>query len=737
LSAKVYISAMTSVVKGVRNALRANQGLLVVLALALVVRVCYLIYYHNMPDWSQLTVDNYYHHHWAQSIAEGNILGDTTYFRAPFYVFCLAFLYALWGTSLWVGRLFGLAVGLGSVAMTYLLGRRIFNTKVGLIAALLQSIYPVMIYFESELLLDPLFTLLLQLAVYRLLIWWESKKTKDALLTGLLVGLASITRPTALIFIPLIVFLLILTFKPARLWVKQTIVFILAASLVIAPLLVRNLIVADDPVLIASQGGINLYIGNNNAADGVSAVLPEPLGHNWSIKEVTYLAQQEAGKRLKPGEVSSYWANKSLNWMTKNPLAFTKLYLKKLYYSFSNREISNNRNLGWFFNQVPILKYNPLSFGILFMLTLVAIVAGFKQRSQVRLLSLSIIAYVLITSIFFFNSRFRLPLVPYYLVLSAFGLVTLIHHLRSKQKFSLGLLLAAFGAALFSFYPLVPLPKGSSPLPLISRGLYYYAKGDYHQAAYYERLALTVDSTFPEVNLNMGACYFKLGVEDSARYYFEREKQFNPERAKAYTDLASLYLMNGQYGKALTEIERALYYKPYDVTTNMVLLRAMSANQEIDNDSLAHVATRAAESTDDNIYLLNDAAALLAQRGSLQWAESLLLKALNAKPPPIETDDEAFTPNFINSPQRWKKEQARANYQLGYINGLRKRYHDAVRYSSLAIRGDSTLVEAYVNLISGLLATGQPHQADSVLAIALGKFPTNKHLHHLQEYLDQ
>lgn len=722
---------------GFRKVFKANWWLLLVLALALVVRVYYLNYYFHLPDWDQLTVDNYYHHHWAQSIASGNVIGDTTYFRAPFYVFCLGLLYALLGSSLWVARLFGLAVGLGSIAMTYLLGKRIFNTKVGLIAALMQSIYPVMIYFEAELLLDPLFTLVLQLAVYRLLVWRESKRMTDAFSTGLLLGLASITRPTALVFIPLVVFLGMVSFKKVRLWAKPSAIFIFGASLVIAPVFIRNLVVASDPVLIAWQGGINLYIGNNSDADGVSAVLPEPLGHNWRIKDITYLAKQEAGRGLKPGEVSSYWANRAVNLMKAHPWAFIKLYLKKLYYCFSNREISNNRNLDWFFAQVTIFKYNPFSFVILFALTLMAIAGGFRRHSQVRLLSLLLLVYVLVTAIFFFNSRFRLPLLPYYFVLASYGLITLIHRVRLRQKSSIGLLLLAVGGAFFSFYSIVTLPYGSSPLSFISKGLYYYANDDYRQAISHQRLALAVDSTFPEVNLNMGVCFLKLGQDDSAHFYFEREKRWNPGREKAFTNIASLHLVNGQYKDAISEVSFALARKPYDVTANTVLLRAASGVDEIDNDSLTYLASRAAENTGNDVYLLNDAAALLTQRGALEQAEAFLLKAVNATPPAIETDDEAFTRTFRNSLQNWKKQWARAYYQLGYISGLGERYHDAVRYSELAIQNDSTLVEAYVNLISGLMSTGQRHKADLVLAVLLERFPTNPYLRKLKEYLDK
>ena len=70
---------------------RANWGLLLVLLLACLIRIYYLLEYSSLPDWDMLTVDNYYHHHWALSIAGGDVLGDTTYFRAPFYVFCLGY----------------------------------------------------------------------------------------------------------------------------------------------------------------------------------------------------------------------------------------------------------------------------------------------------------------------------------------------------------------------------------------------------------------------------------------------------------------------------------------------------------------------------------------------------------------------------------------------------------------------------------------------------------------------
>jgi hypothetical protein len=163
---------------------RSLRLLPVVLLLALVLRLIYLMQYQGSPIWEQLTVDNWYHHHWAQSIADGNVVGDTTYFRAPLYVYCLGALYYLFGFSLWVGRLFGLVVGLVSISMTYVIGRRVLGKWEALVAATLHAVLPIVIYFETELLLDPLFTLLLQVAIWRFLVWLESEKERTRPVLG-------------------------------------------------------------------------------------------------------------------------------------------------------------------------------------------------------------------------------------------------------------------------------------------------------------------------------------------------------------------------------------------------------------------------------------------------------------------------------------------------------------------------------------------------------------------------
>ncbi len=715
--------------------MKNSKALFIILLLALCLRVIYLFFYNSLPEWNILTVDNYYHLNWAIDFANGNILGDTTYFRAPFYIYCLGFLYAILGATLWISRLFGLAIGIFSVLLTYLIGKKTFDHKTGLLAAFIHTIYPITLYFESELLLDPLFMLLLQLILYRVLKWLETKSIRNVFMTGILLGFAAITRPTILIWVvPLL--LLIFTYRgQINQWYKQILFFVLALFIVITPITIRNLIIADDPVLISSQGGINFYIGNNPDADGVSAIMPEPMGHNWQISQIRHIAETESGEKLSSGEISSFWFRKSIEWIKDNPSEFISLYLKKLYFNISNREISNNRDLNQFFNNIPLLKYNPVVFGILFAFSVVPILLLWRKNKVLKLFVILLLTYILAGSLFFFNSRFRLPLMPFYFIFSASGIILIIKFMRESIPKTVLAYIIVLMALIFSYYPVVSFSKGISPQTLISKGNYYYTQSNFKTSLKFNREAQKVNPKFPEVNLNIGNCFLKSGHIDSAQFYFQKEIQNHPLRSKAYTNSGTLKYLEYNYQESLELARISIKHNPYDITAHQVLLRALFAIDSLDKKTYYQTALESSRKLADDIYLLNEAAVLLSNRGMYMESEEFLDKALLSTPPPIETDDEAFKHYFRNSRENIQRQKAFSYFQLGYIKGLQDSYGESIQYSQRAIILDSSLVDAYANLISGYIATNQSDKADSVINHALKLFPSYSPLLRLKEIL--
>ncbi len=696
----------------------------IILSLALLIRIIYLYLYQQMPEWNLLTVDNYYHHNWAQTIMDGNIFGDTTYFRAPFYIYCLAFLYKLFGISLLVSRIFGVVIGLSSVFFTYLIGTKIFNKKIGLTAALIHAIYPIIIYFESELLLDPLFMLLLQISIYQFLIWVDTKSNRNGFLTGLFIGLASITRPTSLVIIPLLIIFYL--HKNGLKKYGSLLLYLSGILLIIGFTFIRNLSVAKDPVLIASQGGINFYIGNNDIADGISAKLPEPLGNNWRIQAITNKAEIETGKDLLPGEVSSFWFQQSIKWIVNNPYNALKLYIKKILFYISNQEISNNRDLKYFFSKHLLLKIYTIPFGILFIFFCVGLFVSSKPIYLNYLLILTIFL-IYMSSLFFYTSRFRLPLLPFIIIIASYGFWNIINLIKTKQFFIKNLIIITV-SALITFNIYHGSVAKSSSMSLNRKGLHEYYSGNYNASIKIFHEALSQNKSYPEVNLNLGSSFLKMSKADSAEYYFKQEIKYNSERHKAYINLSSIYYLREDYPKALRFAQKSVDLAPYDINANKILFRVLAKIDSISHTTLQNKLNTLIKNTNNNIHLLYDAGLVLTDANKFQLAEDVLNKAKIVSAPDVETDDELFEQKYINSFNNIKKLKAKIYYQLGYLNGIKSDFLNGINNSKKAIDLDSLIVEAYVNLASCYFSIGNNRLADSVYTEIKNRFPNNTYL---------
>ena len=719
--------------KKISTHLSQNVYLYSILLIGLILRLVYMWEYSLLPDWSQLTVDNNFHHHWALSIIEGNYFGDTTYFRAPFYIYYLAAIYKLFGTSLWAVRLFGIIPGLLSIAITYFTAQKILNKQCAIVAGLLHAIYPLIYYFESELLLDSLFMLLLQIGIYFFIKWWKDDTLKDIFYAGIFLGLASITRPTALVIAALILVTIILIKKMT---LKSLILFSIGLVICIVPIFVRNIVIADDPVLIASQGGINLYVGNNDAADGISAVLPEPLGSNWHIQQVNYLAEKESGKKLSPGDISSFWTSKAIDWILAHPSQFLNLYFQKVYHNISNREISNNRYLQNFFDRIKLLKYNFISFGVLFTLAFLTTIFNGTKNKQLLFLAILIGLYICVTSLFFFSSRFRLPMLPFYIILAAQTLVGIKILLSENKKTAFKVIGLAVIIGMVSFYPIVPLPSGSQSHYYTSKGIYYSATGSPENALTYFKLANELNKDYPENNLNIGATYLKMGQADSAQYYIFREKELHPLQSKGYTNSASLYYSQMKYDSAYIDIKKSIELEPYNIIANQLYIKILFA-LHLSVFDLQKELLELRRRTDDNIYLLNEAALYIYNDSTINnsYAISVLNDAVNTTPPPIETDDASFGYDSPNKLSSWNLQKAKSYYHLSYIYGISKQYNKAIDASNKSIELDPTFADAYVNLISGYFSVGKIDEGKELLQTALQKFPTHERLLKIQQLI--
>ncbi|MCH9025210.1 MAG: glycosyltransferase family 39 protein, partial [candidate division Zixibacteria bacterium] len=262
-----------------KDFLAKNRWPLIIALAAIVVRVFYLVELSNQPGFSVPMVDEKWHWLWAQEILEKSFWGEGSYFRGPLYPYLLAFFYFITDASIfWAKFLQILICGL-TATFIFKIGRRLFNETVGVISGFAYVFYGTLVFYEAMFLIPVLFLFFLVWGMCRLIENQDSSSLKSWAITGLIFGLAAITRPNIIIVVPFLALWLFFRHrKPSLDWkisIRPALVMVAGLFLAIAPVTIRNYAVTGDLILISSQGGINLYLGNNEAADGLTMIMPE------------------------------------------------------------------------------------------------------------------------------------------------------------------------------------------------------------------------------------------------------------------------------------------------------------------------------------------------------------------------------------------------------------------------------------------------------------------------------
>ena len=239
------------------------------LVLALGLRLAYsLLLVKTQP----LLGDGLEFHNLAYSIADSHRYAQASFLtpdqvlptadKPPLYPLVLA-LFTLVGGHGWIPhQVAGALIGTGTVAVTAFLGRRVAGDLAGLIAGGVAAIYPMLIAADGSFRSESLYALLIAatlLAAYGL---WDRPTVRRALLCGVLIGLATLTRSEALILLVLLVLPAALLAVSLRRAAWLTGAATVAVLVVLTPWLIRCWIQFDRPVFVSTNSG-GLLAGAN------------------------------------------------------------------------------------------------------------------------------------------------------------------------------------------------------------------------------------------------------------------------------------------------------------------------------------------------------------------------------------------------------------------------------------------------------------------------------------------
>ncbi|HAX75275.1 MAG TPA: glycosyl transferase family 39 [Cyanobacteria bacterium UBA11372] len=301
-----------------------------------------------------------------------------------------------------------------------------FNRSVAIATGLLLALWPIQIQFTTVLASELPFIALVLVA----LLLWINDRTNlwlRAILVGILSATATYVRPIAYL-IPL----LLLFFR----WVKTrelfkslkatAIIFVLMAVL-LAPWSIRNTMAFGQFVTISTNGGANLWMGNNPNSTGGFMKLPA---------EVYGMNEAERDKYLK---------SVALAHIKEKPLLFVWRCVTRLVDTHSRESIGISWNESGLKKRygtgilLPLKIINQIFWMSVLGLALSGIVIlGLQQGLLTTITHPTVVIwgyFVAIHAIIVAQDRYHFPSIPMIAILAAFTLTYWIDKKRKVQKF--------------------------------------------------------------------------------------------------------------------------------------------------------------------------------------------------------------------------------------------------------------------------------------------------------------
>ena len=380
--------------------------------------------------------------------------GQPDALRTPLYPGLVAITYSAFGYRPWVVMVVQILLDILACLLMFLSLSRMFDEKVGLLAAGFYSLEPFLIlYSAANLVSDSLFILLVILTLYLVAPYKGEIASRRGLLrfglSGLSIGLATLTRPVS-IYLPVCVaiFLLLACRRNARIALRYSAVTIVVFLITISPWLYRNL-KTFGYLSLSTSGQYNLLVLDVTPMEMSRRHLDRETVKQELLAEADEM-MDNAGKNpseLNRFQVAEYWNRLARRYIADNPTAFAHGYLLGVSNLFLNLGTTDyGRTLGLKPMQVDFLQdMNVLGRLRAFMkeagmarLLIAAPIAIFLLLSYLgaalgvivswRIYDWRNILLVLLFGLYFVLvtgpaglARFKLPSIPFYLAFSAIG----------------------------------------------------------------------------------------------------------------------------------------------------------------------------------------------------------------------------------------------------------------------------------------------------------------------------
>ena len=352
----------------------------------------------------------------------------------PLYPFFLVGVYEVFGRDPIPVALVQTGLDVLTVLLVYWIGRRVAGEAAGLLAAAFYGLYPYLLYQNLTLNDTGLFILLLAAGIAWAYHARDRRDWRGAALLGALFGLAALTKAFVLLMLPLL-----------ALWwwwqiglraaIRLALAAGVAAALVLAPWVIRNVRLHDAFVLISTNGGSNLHQGNNSC-------VADYLARGWDAQWVNCIEAPPDG--LSEVEADRWHREQALDYLRANPGDWPRLFWTKLWVLWSPAIMPYDLPPDPYLIDDAVLQYHSTAFevarvvhvayfGPLWVLGMVGLWIAWRQRLTIGPLEIVIVTVTLTYLVFHPSTRYRSPADPFVFILSAVALVRLWEWWRQRR----------------------------------------------------------------------------------------------------------------------------------------------------------------------------------------------------------------------------------------------------------------------------------------------------------------
>ena len=655
----------------------------VIFVVALIVRLVHLWQMRRAPVFSVLMGDARGYDEWARRIAGGDWLGTDVFYQAPLYPYFLGAVYTTLGHSLLAARIVQAIIGAAACLLLGLAAERLFSRRAGWVAGLGLAIYAPAIFFDAliqKTVLDVFFVCLAMWILSRLI---ESPAAARVWLgLGMAIGGLTLTRENALVLAAVVLAWIALRGRRRR---AAAAAFVLGLALVLVPVAVRNYAVGGGFYLTTSQFGPNFYIGNNPRSDGTYVSLRPGRGApEYERQDATELAEHALGRSLTPSEVSSYWTDRALGFMTSRPGEWITLQGRKFLLLWNADEMLDTESLETHAESSTLLRVGAWfgHFGLLVPLAVVGVIATWRERRRLWIFHAMAIAYAASVIVFYVFARYRFPLVPFLMLFASAGIVRGGAFIRASSPAGrVALAVTAVAVAIFANWPVLS--------PALMR-------------------AVTEN--------NLAAALQEDGRLDEAIDHYRRAVSIRPDYAPAYNNVGTALRAAGHLDQAVAAYQRALEKMPDYPDAHYNLGNALM-EQNRGDEATAHLLI-AARSLPSSAAAHNNLGKALADKGQLDEAVSELRQAVALDPRSARAHrnlgnilasqghvDDALT--YLRRAFEIEPSDAESGYDLGTLLLEARKLDEAVVVFEAVLRNRPDYAEAHNNLGIALGSQGK------------------------------